>query len=79
VLVIGGSAIHAPFKGGTMVPMPTALIFGLPLDAAGHFAASGTWFGGLPPGTSVYFQAWMQDAAGPAGFAATNGVQGTTP
>ena len=79
VLVIGAAALMAPFKGGTMVPFPLQLIFGLPLNGAGHFGASGTWFGGLPSGTSVYFQAWIADAAGPAGFAATNGLKATTP
>ncbi|HZM00251.1 MAG TPA: VCBS repeat-containing protein [Planctomycetota bacterium] len=79
VLVIGPSALNAPFKGGTMVPYPLVLVFGLPLNASGHFAATGTWFGNLPPGTHVIFQAWIADAAGPAGFAATNGVLATTP
>ena len=78
VLVIGPAALMAPFKGGTLVPFPLQLIFGLPLDAAGHFGASGTWFGGLPSGTGVYFQAWIADAAGPAGFAATNGLKATS-
>ena len=62
-----------------MARRPPRTIFGLPLNATGHFGASGAWYGGLPSGTQVYFQAWMADPAGQAGFAATNGVQGTTP
>jgi hypothetical protein len=78
-LIIGGSALGAPFKGGTLVPFPNLLIFGLPLDAKGSFTASGTWFGQLPSGTATWFQAWMHDPAGPAGWSATNAVLGVTP
>ena len=78
-LIIGGSALNAPFKGGTLVPFPNLLLFGLPLDASGGFSASGTWFGGLPPGTPTWFQAWMHDAAGPAGWSATNALLGVAP
>ncbi|MGQ0552728.1 MAG: FG-GAP repeat domain-containing protein [Planctomycetota bacterium] len=79
VLVIGAPAINAPFKGGVMVPMPSILIFGLPLDGSGAFSGSGTWYSGLPSGTSVYFQAWIADPFGPFSFAASNGLVGTTP
>jgi hypothetical protein len=78
-LVIGGIAIDAPFKGGTLVPLPSVLIAGLPLDGNGEFTGMGTWYGGLPSGTATYFQAWVPDPAGPAGFAATNGLRGVTP
>jgi len=78
-LVFGASEIDAPFKGGVLVPDPTVLIFGLPLGASGAFAGSGTWYSGLPAGTSVFFQAWIADPAGPVGYAATNGLLGTTP
>ena len=78
-LIIGGSALNAPFKGGTLVPFPNLLLFGLPLNASGGFAASGTWFGQLPSGTATWFQAWMHDPAGPAGWSATNGLLGVAP
>jgi len=35
--------------------------------------------GGVPPGTTTWYQTWVEDAAGPVGFAASNGVSGTTP
>ncbi|HEX5010825.1 MAG TPA: VCBS repeat-containing protein [Planctomycetota bacterium] len=78
-LVIGAGPLFAPLKGGTLVPQPTLLVFGLPLDAFGHFAASGPWFGGLPSGTDTFFQAWIPDSGGPKGFAATNALRATTP
>ena len=33
----------------------------------------------MPPGYSIYFQWWIQDPAGPKGFAASNALAGTTP
>jgi hypothetical protein len=78
-LIIGGSALDVPFKGGTLVPFPNLLLFGLPLNASGGFAASGTWFGQLPSGTATWFQAWMHDPGGPAGWSATNALLGVVP
>jgi hypothetical protein len=79
VLVIGNASIFASFKGGTLVPLPSLLIFGLPLDAYGHFAGSGPWYSGLPSGSETWFQAWIPDASGPKGFSATNALRGVTP
>src|SRR5207244_2721915 len=78
-LAIGPFAIGAPFKGGTFVPFPAVIVFGLPLDGAGGFSGGGAFYGGLPPGTALWFQAWMADATGPVGFIATNGLQALTP
>jgi hypothetical protein len=77
-LVIGLSAIDAPFKGGTLVPKPDALLLGLP-TGTGTLTLSGTWPTGLPSGLALSFQHWIVDAAGPKGLAASNGLQGTTP
>ncbi|HZM00747.1 MAG TPA: hypothetical protein VFD43_10890, partial [Planctomycetota bacterium] len=78
VLVVGSSPLYAPFKGGVMVPDADFL---LPMltDPLG-----GALLGGrMPPGTqsghSTYFQWWIQDPAGPKGFAASNALAGTTP
>jgi hypothetical protein len=79
VIAIGTPAIDAPFKGGVFVPTPQLLVFGLPLDADGHFSGSGTWYAGIPPGVPIYFQAWIPDPTAPVGYAATNGLEGTTP
>ena len=78
-LIIGLSLLNAPFKGGTLVPNPSFLIFGLSTNAHGTLALSATWPSGLPSGFTFYTQYWIPDAAGPAGFAASNGLAGTTP
>ncbi|MFT7462997.1 MAG: hypothetical protein ACI9EF_001339, partial [Pseudohongiellaceae bacterium] len=33
----------------------------------------------LPAGFEIYLQAWIPDLTAPAGFAASNGMQATTP
>ena len=72
-LVIGFGQANVPFKGGTMVPVPTVLL-PLPTNAQGLFLIKTDWPAGVPAGTPLALQAWMLDVAGPAGFAATNGV-----
>ncbi|MHC4845804.1 MAG: S8 family serine peptidase [Planctomycetota bacterium] len=78
-LVVGGTAINAPFKGGTMVPYPTTVIGGLLTDSGGTYNLSGTWPNGIPSGLTFYLQHWIADPSGPSGFTASNGLAGTTP
>jgi hypothetical protein len=78
-LVIGLGLLLLPFKGGTLVPTPDIVIGGLPLNAAGALALSAPWPAGIPSGLSFCFQHWIPDAAGPGGFAASNGLLATTP
>ena len=78
-LIVGVSALQAPFKGGTLVPFPSVLVFGLPTGPAGALTLQGTWPSGLPSGFSLYFQEWVVDASGPSGLAATNAVRAVTP
>jgi len=78
-LIIGLTALNAPFKGGVLVPNPDVLIFGLPVNGAGTLLLNGTWPGSIPSNVSFYFQHWIVDAGGPAGLAASNGLKGTTP
>ena len=78
-LIVGISALNAPFKGGTLVPFPNLLIFGLPTGPGGGITLSGTWPGNLPSNVAFYFQEWIVDPAGPAGLAATNAVKAVTP
>jgi len=77
-LVIGLAQLDAPFKGGVMVPAPSVL---LPLltDGAGMFGLAAQWPAGVPQDTHVLMQSWIQDPAGPAGFAASNAELGITP
>ncbi|HZL99034.1 MAG TPA: VCBS repeat-containing protein [Planctomycetota bacterium] len=79
VLVIGLAELNVPFKGGVMVPMPALVLAGLPTDATGSWTLGGTWPAGIPSGTEVFLQAWIPDPAGPAGFAASNGLSATVP
>ena len=71
----GAAAIDAPFQGGVMVPRPDLLVIGLVTNAAGGLAATATWPAGLPAGLPLWFQIWNPDSGGPAGFAASNGLQ----
>ena len=77
-LIVGLSLLQAPLKGGVLVPS-TDLILPFPTSAAGTFGFAFGWPVGLPAGVPSYYQIWVQDAAGPAGFSASHGVQGTTP
>ena len=78
-LLIGLSALFAPFKGGVLVPNPSIMIFGLPTGPAGVLPLTAHWPAGLPASFTLYFQHWILDPGGPAGLAASNGLSGTTP
>jgi hypothetical protein len=78
-LVLGLTGGFAPFKGGVLVPAPDSLIPGLTTSPTGTLVLSGSWPTGLPPGFQLYYQEWIVDAGGPAGFAASNGLVSTTP
>ena len=77
-LVAGLTAINAPFKGGTLVPDPL-----LVLDTVSNAAGAATLnFGmpvGVPAGVDIISQFWIPDPAAVHGFAASNGLTGTTP
>jgi len=76
-LFIGFSQLFAPFKGGTLVPNPDLILL-LPTDGNGEFAVTATW-PNLPSDASLTFQFWITDPAGPAGYAASNALEGVTP
>ena len=76
-LILGLTTANANVKGGVLVPTPT-FIFPLPTNASGELSFGGT-LGTPPSGVSFYIQYWMIDAAGPYGYAASNGLSGTTP
>ena len=76
-LIVGFDTLLAPFKGGVMVPDPSVIL-------ALHTGPSGltltaNWPGTIPSDVDVYFQFWIVDPAGPAGFSASNGIRATTP
>lgn len=79
-LVLGVSQLSAPFKQGILVPSPDILLPNLPLDETGALHLAFDWPpAGVPNGVFLYWQYWIPDAGGPAGFAASNGVLSTTP
>jgi len=77
-LVLGLSNLSIPFKGGVLVPAPDFLL-PLTVDGFGVASLSTLWPVGVPSGATFYSQFWISDAAGPAGFAASNALSGTTP
>ena len=74
-LVFGLSQLNAPFKGGTLVPTPLLLV-PLATNPSGALSLPFTWPSNVPPGMALYFQFWINDAGGVAGFAASNGLEG---
>jgi hypothetical protein len=77
-LVLGLAMLGAPFRDGTLVPMPQFLV-PLATDAAGSATLPFAWPAGVPPGTVLYFQDWIQDAGASYGLSASNGLMATTP
>jgi hypothetical protein len=78
-LVLGASLLGAPFKGGVMVPDVDILIGGLLTDGTGALVVSGPWPPAIPSGFTSFMQFWMNDASGPLGFVASNGLTVTAP
>jgi hypothetical protein len=78
-LVVGLFAINVPFKGGTMVPKPNLIFFGLPTDATGGSVFASPFPPGAPARFTLVFQHWVTDAVAPAGFSASNGLRVQTP
>jgi hypothetical protein len=76
-LVVGFVEIDLPVKGGVLVPAPT-IIAPIVTDAAGQFTKSALWPMGIPVGLSFLVQAWIVDAQGPQGFAASNAAMATS-
>jgi hypothetical protein len=63
----------APFKGGTLVPVPVLVLLTFTTDAAGKFVLPGVPGGGGP--LSIYLQCASVDASQPQGFALSNAVK----
>jgi hypothetical protein len=77
-LIVGFSELNLPFKGGVLVPSPDLIVAGLGTSSNGVLELDAGW-PGTPSGLSFHVQAWIVDAAGPAGFAASNALRATTP
>ncbi len=73
-LVVGTSALDAPAKGGTLVPSPDLVLHGLVTGTSGALSFEGVWPDGLPVGTTLVVQAWVEDIAGMLGWAASDAI-----
>ncbi len=80
-LAVGIGQLNAPFKGGLLVPNITVggAFIPSPTDGAGAVSLPSTWPAGVVAGVPLDFQFWVQDPAGVAGFAASNGLELITP
>ena len=76
-LVVGLSPCNCPFKGGTLVPAPALYVAGLAVSPEGTSSLPFVWPAGVPTGTPMYFQHWVQDGGASQGLAASNGLAGT--
>lgn len=72
-LIVGVARADLPFLGGLLIPAPT-IVTPLTIPSTGSFVLSTTWPALVPAGTTLYLQAWIQDAAATLGFAASNGL-----
>ena len=69
----------APFKGGTLVPVPVLLSFPVATNPAGQLPlAWSSWPAGLS-GASLYLQYAIADAAGPFGVSLSNALRADVP
>jgi hypothetical protein len=79
-LLAGTGVALVPFKGGVLVPSVSLPVLLFVTDPGGHLDLAWTgWPAGIPSCTTLVFQAWIVDAAGPKGAAASNGLMGRTP
>ena len=75
-----GAGAGVPFKGGTLVPVPTLLFMPLVSSPSGTLNLSwGAWPAGVPANTVLGFQYAIQDAGAPAGVALSNALKAVTP
>ncbi len=81
-LFVGFSELNATgFYGGTLIPNITAtgLLVILVTDGAGKIELSASWPAAVTPGFETFLQYWIEDAGGPFGYAASNGMVGVSP
>lgn len=79
IVFVGLAAGNAPFKGGTLVPVPVLITVTLGTNAVGDIALPFVWPTGIPSGLAFYFHYWFSDAAGPVGVASSEALKATAP
>ncbi len=77
-LVLGLSPLNVPLWNGILVPAPDVLLLNLPVDPTGTVSQVAPWPPGVPGGIDLWFQYWMPDPTASKGWAASDGVQGTS-
>jgi hypothetical protein len=77
-LVLGLTAIYAPYKGGVLVPN-FDMLFANWTDHHGECLILTHWPHGVPSGISFYLQYWIDDDAAIAKRAGSNAMKGVTP
>jgi PKD repeat protein len=78
-ILLGLSDLNQAFKGGTLVPAPDVVEFGLPTDAQGALELRTEWPAGIGVGFTLWLQVWIADVGAPQGWAASNGLRITVP
>jgi hypothetical protein len=79
-LLLSIDQVSLRFKGGVIHPNPAPEnITATPLDADGELSTIGLWPPGVPPGTQFWAQVWFTDPGALKGFAASDGIQATSP
>jgi len=78
LLVLSTTKVSLPIFGGILVPN-TDVLLRVSTNGVGRTQASFGWPAVVPSGVSVYAQAWVLDAAGVQGAAATNALAATAP
>jgi hypothetical protein len=79
VLFVAMSSTPAPFKGGTLVPMPPLLTLPFTTSAVGTIALPFTWPPGLPPAFTLYYQYAIKDAAAVQGVSLSTALRSIAP
>ncbi|MBL8766513.1 MAG: hypothetical protein JNL94_04055 [Planctomycetes bacterium] len=77
-MILGFQPLGLPVFGGTLVPSPD-IVLPITTSGAGSFTLNLTVPTALPSGFELVVQTWILDAAGPAGFAASNAIAATAP
>ena len=76
-MVVGFVELLAPFKGGTLVPVPQAYL-SLTTTSAGTASVPFLLPGSVPAGLPLCFQVWIADPMASQGWSASNALQGVT-
>lgn len=74
VLAAGTSSLGLGLFGGTLVPTPDLLSFGLATDDQGEFSLISGLGPNAMPGFEILLQFWVLDPLGPEGWSATNSL-----